>query len=108
MRKKQVATVEEVGTRLTEWRQSRQKGAAVPDELWSAAIEVARRDGVTRTATALHLDGGKLKLAHDGSGWGCEENDGGIVYGIDRARGRGGCAMRDRSGGPAREDPDRT
>jgi hypothetical protein len=69
MRKKQVATVEEVGTRLTEWRQSRQKGAAIPDELWSAAIEVARRDGVTRTATALHLDGGKLKglmMAADG------------------------------------------
>jgi hypothetical protein len=69
MRKKQVATVEETGTRLTEWRQSRQKGAAIPDELWSAAIEVARRDGVTRTATALHLDGGKLKrlmLAADG------------------------------------------
>jgi hypothetical protein len=69
MGKKQVATVEEVGTRLTEWRQSRQKGAAIPDELWSAAIEVARRDGVTRTATALHLDGGKLKrlmMAADG------------------------------------------
>jgi len=29
--------------------------------LWSAAIEVARRDGVNRTAAALHLDGGKLK-----------------------------------------------
>ncbi len=69
MRKKQVGTVEETGTRLTEWRQSRQKGAAIPDELWSAAIEVARRDGVTRTATALHLDGGKLKrlmMAADG------------------------------------------
>ena len=59
MRKKQVATVEEAGTRLTEWRQSRQKGAAIPDELWSAAIEVARRDGVTRTATALHLETGE-------------------------------------------------
>jgi hypothetical protein len=69
MRKKQVATVEEVRVRLEEWRRSRQKGAAIPDELWSAAIEVARRDGVTRTATALHLDGGKLKrlmLAADG------------------------------------------
>ena len=43
--------------------------AAIPDELWSAAIEVARKDGVTRTATALHLDGGKLKrlmMAADG------------------------------------------
>ena len=35
--------------------------ARIPDELWSAAIEVARRDGVNRTAAALHLDGGKLK-----------------------------------------------
>ena len=37
------------------------KGAAIPDELWSAAIEVARRDGLGRTAAALRLDYGKLK-----------------------------------------------
>ncbi len=30
MRKKQVATVEEVGARLKEWRQSRQKGERSP------------------------------------------------------------------------------
>ena len=69
MQKKQLATVEEVGARLEEWRQSRKKGVAIPDKLWSAAIEVARKDGVTRTATALHLDGGKLKrlmMAADG------------------------------------------
>ena len=69
MQKKQVPTVEDVAARLAEWRQSRQKRAAIPDEVWSAAIEVARRDGVTRTATALHLDGGKLKrlmMAADG------------------------------------------
>jgi hypothetical protein len=68
-RTKRLTTVEEVGARLEEWRQRRQKRAAIPDELWSAAIEVARRDGVTRTATALHLDGGKLKrlmMAADG------------------------------------------
>jgi hypothetical protein len=65
----QLPTVEEVGTRLEEWRQKRQGRAAIPDELWSAAVEVARRDGVTRTAAALHLDGGKLKrlmMAADG------------------------------------------
>ena len=62
MGKKQVATVEEVGTRLAEWRQSRRyKRAAIPDELWSAAVEVARRDGLGRTAAALRLDYGKLK-----------------------------------------------
>ena len=59
--RKQLPTVEEVGARLEDWRRNRQGGAAIPDELWSAAIEVARRDGVTRTATALRLDGGKLK-----------------------------------------------
>jgi hypothetical protein len=61
MRRKQVATVEEVGARLEEWRQNRQRRAAIPDELWSAAIEVARRDGLGRTAAALRLDYGKLK-----------------------------------------------
>ncbi len=69
MQKKQVPTVEKVGARLEEWRQGRQKGAAIPDELWSAAIEVARRDGLGRTAAALRLDYGKLKrlmMAADG------------------------------------------
>jgi len=69
MQKKQVPTVEDVAARLAEWRQSRQKGAAIPDELWSAAIEVARRDGLGRTAAALRLDYGKLKrlmMAADG------------------------------------------
>jgi hypothetical protein len=62
-------TVEEVGARLEQWRRNRQGRAAIPDELWSAAIEVARRDGVNRTATALRLNGGKLKrrmMAADG------------------------------------------
>jgi hypothetical protein len=57
----QLATVEEVGAHLEEWRRHRQGRTAIPDELWSAAIGVARRDGVNRTATALRLDGGKLK-----------------------------------------------
>jgi hypothetical protein len=71
MPRKQVATVEEVGTRLEGWRQSRRyKRTAIPEELWSAAIEVARRDGLGRTATALRLDYGKLKrlmMAADGA-----------------------------------------
>ena len=61
MPKKQVATVEEVRARLEEWRRSRQKGTAIPDELWSGAIEVARIDGLGGTAAALRLDYGKLK-----------------------------------------------
>jgi len=40
--KNRVTTVEQVGARLEEWRRSRQKGAAIPDELWAAASELAR------------------------------------------------------------------
>ena len=62
LQRKQVGTVKEVGTRIEEWRQSRRyKRTAIPDELWSAAVEVARRDGLGRTAAALRLDYGKLK-----------------------------------------------
>ena len=53
--------IDEVRTRFESWRQTRKGKARIPDELWSAAVEVARRDGVNATAAALHLDGGKLK-----------------------------------------------
>ena len=70
MPKKQGATVEEVRARWEEWRQSRRhKRTAIADELWCAAIEVARRDGLGRTAAALRLDYGTLKrlmMAADG------------------------------------------
>jgi len=56
-----VPAIEEVVGRFEKWRQTRQGKAHIPDELWSAAVEVARREGVNRTAAALHLDGGKLK-----------------------------------------------
>jgi hypothetical protein len=57
----EVLTIEEVVSRFEQWRQTREGKASIPDQLWSAAVEVARRDGVNRTAAALHLDGGKLK-----------------------------------------------
>ena len=62
-RRKSVGTLnlDEVRTRFENWRQNRQGKQRIPDELWSAAMEVARRDGVNPTAAALHLDGGKLK-----------------------------------------------
>jgi hypothetical protein len=56
-----VPSIDEVRSRFERWRQSRQGKAPIPDELWSAAAAVARRDGVNPTAVALHLDGGKLK-----------------------------------------------
>jgi hypothetical protein len=54
-------TLDEARTRFENWRQSRHGKQRIPDELWSVAIEVARRNGVNPTAVALHLDGGKLK-----------------------------------------------
>jgi hypothetical protein len=53
--------LDEVRIRFENWRQNRRGKQRIPEELWSAAIEAARRDGVNRTAAALHLDGGKLK-----------------------------------------------
>ena len=53
--------LDEVRTRFENWRQNRRGKQPIPEELWSAAIGVARRDGVNPTAAALHLDGGKLK-----------------------------------------------
>ena len=53
-------SADEVQKRFAEWRRTRAKKARIPDELWDAAVELARRDGVNRTARALHLDGGKL------------------------------------------------
>jgi len=54
-------TIERLQARFANWRRNRQGRTAIPDELWSAASELARREGVNRIAAALHLDGGKLK-----------------------------------------------
>jgi hypothetical protein len=59
----QALTIEKLRTRFEQWRQARQGKSKrrIPDELWSAAVDLARRDGVNPTAVALHLDAGKLK-----------------------------------------------
>ncbi len=61
VRSSPMPNIDEVRSRFEQWRQTRQGKARIPDELWSAAAAVARRNGVNRTAVALHLDGGKLK-----------------------------------------------
>lgn len=49
------------GPVFVRWRRTRRGKTPIPEELWSAAAAVARRDGINQTAVALHLDGGKLK-----------------------------------------------
>jgi hypothetical protein len=59
--KSRALTIDEVRARFEEWRQNRQGKSPIPDELWAAAVELAGKDGINRTAAELHLDGGKLK-----------------------------------------------
>jgi hypothetical protein len=54
-------SLEEAKTRFEEWRQNRKGRAAIPDELWSTAAELAQKEGVSRTATELHLEWSELK-----------------------------------------------
>ena len=54
-------SIEQVRRRFERWRNSRPRTTRIPDELWAAAIEAARQDGVNRTARVLHPDGGKLR-----------------------------------------------
>lgn len=41
--------------RLKAWRARRTPGQRIPEDLWKAAVEVARVHGLSRTATALKL-----------------------------------------------------
>jgi hypothetical protein len=60
-RKSSAPGIDDLRARFEQWRQTRQGKARIPNELWSAAVTVAQRDGCNRTAAALGLDGGKLR-----------------------------------------------
>lgn len=55
------ADLEALRLRFEQWRRTRKSKTPIPDGLWSAAVELARRYGINRTAAPLRLDGGKLK-----------------------------------------------
>jgi len=46
----------EVRRQLEHWRQSRRRGARIPEELWQAAADLGREVGVSKTAQELRLD----------------------------------------------------
>jgi hypothetical protein len=50
-----IVTLEEARARFEEWRNNRRGKARIPAELWSAAVEVARKEGINRTARELHV-----------------------------------------------------
>ncbi len=47
--------------RLKTWRARRRPGERIPEELWQAAAELARRDGLSATAAKLQLSYYDLK-----------------------------------------------
>jgi hypothetical protein len=53
--------------RLDEWRKSRDRGKAFPEEFWVSAGRLALRHGVHATARALGLEYNKLKRASGGT-----------------------------------------
>ena len=56
-----VISLEEAKVRFEECRKNRKGKARIPAELWSAAVEVARKEGVNRTARELHVAWDDLK-----------------------------------------------
>jgi hypothetical protein len=53
--------VEQVRRQWTEWRSTHAVRSRLPEELWSAAVELARRDGIDATAQALNVDKPSLR-----------------------------------------------
>jgi len=53
--------LEEAKARFGEWRQNRRGKARIPAELWSAAVAVAQKEGLNRTARELHVAWDDLK-----------------------------------------------
>jgi len=61
-------SLEQVGLRLKHWRETRVRGARIPEQLWTAVAGLARQFGVQRVAKVLHLDYMRLKRRVQGAG----------------------------------------
>jgi hypothetical protein len=49
------ADVEAVRRRFEQWRQTRKAGTPIPESLWAAAVRLAGRYGISRTARTLRV-----------------------------------------------------
>ena len=59
--KSPTVSLQEAKVRFEEWRNNRRGKARIPAELWSAAVEVAWKEGINRTARELHVAWDDLK-----------------------------------------------
>ena len=48
--------LQSVAGRLSVWRSTRQRGQRIPEDLWNAAVTLARSHGLNPTASALNLN----------------------------------------------------
>lgn len=51
-----VQSLIETSRQFERWRGTRQRGERIPPALWTAALELARSHGVSKTSQTLHLD----------------------------------------------------
>ena len=57
----------ELRHRLAEWRKDHSRRTPLPDDVWKAAVELARRHGVYRTARSLPIDYVNLRKRVNGA-----------------------------------------
>ena len=62
------ASQEPLAQRFTTWRAGRRRGERIQEELWQAAAECARRDGLSATAVRLKLSYYDLKRRLEAGG----------------------------------------
>ena len=54
-------SLEEAKARFEEWRRNRRGKGRDTGRVWATAVEVARKEGVSRTSTELHVEWNHLK-----------------------------------------------
>lgn len=57
----QVTTITDVREQFEQWRQTRKKRSAIPDELWTAAIGLSASHSVNKISKALRLNYTELR-----------------------------------------------
>ena len=56
-----IISLEEARSRFEAWRQNRTGKTPIPNELWTVAVGVARREGMNRVGTELRVEWNELK-----------------------------------------------
>ncbi|MEE9161491.1 MAG: hypothetical protein V3U35_00840 [Candidatus Neomarinimicrobiota bacterium] len=60
-----ITQIDRVRQRLERWRRTRKKRSRIPEGLWNAAVQLAGRYGVNKTAQSLRLNYYELKKRLD-------------------------------------------